>query len=619
MMPVKPKYMLKAPELLAPARDFACGKVAVDSGADAVYMAGPAFGAREAAGNSLHDIEQLANYAHLYYARVYLTLNTILYDNELEAARKLVYEAWNAGCDALIVQDMGLLEIDLPPIPLFASTQTHNSTPEKVKFLQDVGFERVILARELSLAQIAGIRQQTTVDLECFVHGALCVCYSGQCYLSQALTGRSANRGACAQPCRALYDLLDAKGQTIMKDKHLLSLRDLHAASHLEALMEAGISSFKIEGRLKGESYVKNIVALYRREMDRLLEGKSLESASSGKSIHLFAPDAERSFCRGFTDYFLHHRNPEMTSLHTGKAIGQKVGKVVGKVAGVNRSSYLYEGEPLHNGDGICFFDAQGVLHGANVNQVVTNAFQQKITLSTGTGPIRNASIYRNHDRVFELELQRNTKRIIAARLTFQANEKQIIITATDEDTVSAILTLSQCGSPAKNKQVATAAIKTQLEKSGNSIFEFTVIGIMQSPVFAYPLALLNGWRRELTDLLLQAREDRRKKSTSKRLPNHTPYPEKTVDYKANVANELARQFYTRHGTTVTAGAFEQKPVATAELMRTKYCIKYALGACQKYGGKAQAIKEPLYLLNNGKKLRLWFDCRHCEMVITQA
>ncbi|MDR1405979.1 MAG: U32 family peptidase [Prevotellaceae bacterium] len=600
---------MKSLELLAPARNAACGKAAIDNGADAVYIGGPQFGAREAAGNTMADVERLANYAHRFYARLYLTLNTVLYDDELPAARRLAHEAWNAGCDAIIVQDMGWLEMDLPPVPLFASTQTHNASPEKVKFLQDAGFRRVILARELSLAQIAEIRKHTGVELEFFIHGALCVCYSGQCYLSRALTGRSANRGACAQPCRAAYDLLSAGGQPLVRNKHLLSLRDLNLTGHLEALAAAGITSFKIEGRLKNESYVKNVVAHYRRQIDALLHGKSWAKTSSGSIVHAFEPAVERSFSRGFTDYFLNGRNAGMFSHDTGKATGQ----AVGSVTAVGKNEFTYAGEPLHNADGICFFDARGQLHGTNVNRIAGN----RVFVQNGEGLRRHATVYRNFDFAFEQLLERPSRRAVQVDVTFAPDREKIVITAVDEDNNRVSLTLPPCGEPAKNEPAAKRAVKTQLEKSGATVFDFRVTVAGGAPAFFYPASLLNRWRRALAELLLQEREAQRKRIIAPLRPNTVPCPEKEVDYRANVSNALAKKFYERHGALVRMPAFEQSPAAAAELMHTRYCIRHAIGACKKHGG-AITVKEPLYLLNNGKKLRLTFDCRHCRMLISE-
>ncbi|MDR3235916.1 MAG: U32 family peptidase [Prevotellaceae bacterium] len=596
-------------ELLAPARDVAVGKAAIDCGADAVYIAAPRFGAREAAGNAMTDVAQLVRYAHRYYARVYLTLNTILYDNELDAAQALITEACEAGIDAVIVQDMALLEMDLPPVPLFASTQMHNTTPEKVKFLQDAGFRRVILARELSLEQIVQIRAHTAVDLEFFVHGSLCVCYSGQCYLSAALARRSANRGACAQPCRNTYDLLDAAGHTLYKKKRLLSPSDLNLSGSLPALLEAGITSFKIEGRLKNESYVKNVVSYYRRQLDCAMTGGGYKKASSGSAAVLFTPNPERTFSRGFTDYFLHGRNAQITSFHTAKSTGQQAGTVT--AAGNGWFSYD-GGMELHSADGICFFDENYELCGTRVNAVEAG----KVFVQSTRGMHPDALFYRNYDHEFEKLLQKPVKRAIAARLSFIAGNGNIRMTAQDEDGVSVELLASHAFSAADHPEKANLNIKTQLEKSGNSLFDFRVVLLQNEPPCFFPLAALNQWRRELTARLEALREAQRPRRQAIIVRNAAPYPAAAVDYRANIANRLAEKFYIRHGVTSWQRNFERGQQAHAELMRTKYCIKYAIGACKKYGG-AKTVKEPLYLLNNGRKLKLTFDCARCQMIIS--
>ncbi len=588
-------------ELLAPARNFDGGKAAIDSGADAVYVAATRFGAREAAGNSPEEVERLVRYAHKFYAKTYLTLNTILYENELEDARRLAVAAYEMGCDALIVQDMALLEMDLPPIPLFASTQCHNDTPEKVKFLEDVGFRRVILARELSLSQIAAIRQYTAVDLESFVHGALCVCYSGQCYLSEALALRSANRGACAQPCRARYDLLDANGKVIVRNKHLLSLRDLNLTDYLQQLLQAGITSFKIEGRLKNESYIKNVVAHYRQSLDRLLNVKTAEAA--------FFPDPERSFSRGFTSYFIEGRKEKTGSLDTAKAKGKYVGEITSRTA----QWFTYKGkEALHAGDGICFFDTKGELQGTNVNKVEG----AKVWVQHGEILQHGMKIYRNYDYRFEKQLEHTTNaRLINASLKVRIAEKDIIITAKDEHGVEATLQWPQTGDLAANPEKALQNIRAQLEKTGNTAFSFTVQDITCNPVYFYPLGTINTWRRELITLLETEREKQRPREKALMVPNDTPYMETSLDYRANVANSLAEKFYRRHGVRQIAPAYEVQKPANATLMRTKHCIKFELDCCPKKGDK-KALQEPLYLYNNGQQLRLEFDCKNCEMHI---
>jgi collagenase-like PrtC family protease len=382
-------------ELLAPAKDLESGRAAINHGADAVYVGAPKFGARSAAGNSLDDIAKLIQYAHRYWAKVYVALNTILFDDELDEAQTIIRSISEAGADALIIQDMGLLELDLPPLPLFASTQTHNYSLKKIQFLEKVGFQRIILARELSLKQLKEIRANTRVELELFIHGALCVSFSGQCYMSQAIQGRSANRGVCAQMCRLPYTLTDNLGQVLENEKYLLSLKDLNLSEYLRDLIDTGISSFKIEGRLKDINYVKNITAFYRQRIDEILEtDSSLSSASSGRTIAEFQPDPSRTFNRGFTDHFFRRRNKDILSSQTPKSVGACLG-TVGKI---RRDHFLLETtEALHNGDGICFFDQQELLCGTNINKVEIN----KIYPSELKGIEEGTMIYRNYDHQF--------------------------------------------------------------------------------------------------------------------------------------------------------------------------------------------------------------------------
>ncbi|MDR3183878.1 MAG: U32 family peptidase [Prevotellaceae bacterium] len=595
-------------ELLSPAKDYHVGKAAIDCGADAVYIAAQRFGAREAAGNAMADIERLIRYAHRYYAKVYLALNTMLYDHELEAARTLAVEAWQAGIDAVIVQDMALLEMNLPPVPLFASTQTHNATPEKVKFLQDVGFRRVILARELSLEQIRRIRQCTEVDLEFFVHGALCVCYSGQCYLSEALTGRSANRGACAQPCRNTYDLLDATGRVLVKDKHLLSPLDLNLSRSLPELLQAGVTSFKIEGRLKNESYVKNTVSHYRQQLDALLTGTLYKKASSGSVAHFFTPNPASTFSRGFTGYFLHGRPNRLASFHTAKAVGEEIGVVTA----LHPGHLYYKGSAvLHNADGLCFFDRRDRLCGTKVNKVEG----EKVFVQSTQGLQVGAVLYRNYDHAFEKQLQHPAMRTIAVDLWFTATASHIRLAARDEDGVEAELSVFDSFSPAGDLGKINRGIAAQLEKTGNTIFKVRRITLQNDPAYFFPVSTLNQWRRDLLALLETAREQQRQRPQAVLEPNAVPYPDATVDYRANVANALAQQFYARHGVAVAAPAFETAHPQEAHYMRTKYCLKHELGYCPKQN-PGKALPEPLFLLNNGRKIELAFDCKNCEMAL---
>ncbi|SDD01796.1 peptidase U32 family protein [Williamwhitmania taraxaci] len=596
-------------ELLAPAKDYQTGVAAINCGADAVYIGGPKFGARAAVGNSIADIEKLATYAHRYSSKVYLVINTLLYENEVAQAVALAHQAWNSGIDALIIQDFGLLETALPPIPLFASTQTNNTTPEKGKFLENAGFSRVILARELNLKQIAEIRQATSVPLESFVHGALCVSYSGQCYLSQALTGRSANRGACAQPCRMAYNLIDDKGNRIEKNQHLLSLRDLNLTNHIEELAKAGISSFKIEGRLKDEGYVKNTVRHYRSVIDKIIENnESFAKASSGNPTTNFTPDLERSFSRGFTNYFLDSRK-EMASRFTPKSVGKRIGLVTG----IEASSFkINTTERLSNGDGICFFVNQQLL-GTNINQVEGN----RIFPNSMEGITKGIEVFRNFDKAFNDSLSREVSRKVNATITL-GMESGLTITAIDEDGIAASITIGEETTPSTNPEKATQTWIDQLSKGGDSMFNISGVSIEPTPAPFLPVGRINALRRELLNALEEQRVKNYYRETKQHIPTQHPYPEKELMFSGNVVNSYARRFFERHGSKVLQDGYELIPSNAGDtVMTTKYCLRYELGDCLKdRAPKEIQLPAKLFLENNGKRLALEFDCPRCEMKI---
>ncbi|MDR0661610.1 MAG: U32 family peptidase [Prevotellaceae bacterium] len=598
-------------ELLSPAKNADYGIAAINHGADAVYIAAQKFGAREVAGNSMADVERLAAYAHRYYAKVYLALNTIIYEQELEEARNIAIQAHNIGCDALIIQDMALLEMGLPPIPLHASTQTNNLDAEKVKFLENVGFTRVILGRELSMQEIAAIHEQTNVELEGFVHGALCVSHSGQCYLSQAIANRSANRGACAQPCRSAYDLHDAKGKLLLKNRHLLSLSDFNLSDKLEDLYKAGISSFKMEGRLKDLTYVKNITAYYRRQLDRLIaKYPDVRKSSSGDSYFNFDPKPGLSFNRGFTSYFIDGKQKKMASLNTPKHKGEELGKVVE----IGNTWFKIAGNiEVNNGDGICFFDRSEILKGTKVNRVEKGRIYPLSMEDIGLG----VEVFRNYNHAFEKRMSGITaRRFIYADLLFKANEKEITITATDEDGISVDIKEPQLGEIAKNEEMALQSLKENLSKSGDSIFMFTP-AITSDKVYFYPHAVVNAWRRQLAEKLEQARLVSHKIEKYAIEPNSIAYPSASLSYFGNIANSLARKFYERHGLKDIGDAFELNPDTEGVLMTTHYCIRRELGICTICTkGKVAGNAESLYLYNNGKRLRVDFDCERCGMTI---
>jgi putative protease len=597
---------MKIIELLAPARDRESGEAAIGHGADAVYIGGSKFGAREAAGNSFADIERLCKYAHGYFAKVYLTLNTVLYDNELEQARAMVCRAYSAGCDAVIVQDMALLEMDLPPIPLFASTQTDNCLPEKIKFLQDSGFARVILARELSIKQIAEIRKSTTIELESFVHGSLCVSYSGRCYLSEMLAGRSANRGRCAQMCRLPFDLYSAQGLKIVSDRHLLSLKDLNMSDHLEDLMAAGITSFKIEGRLKDLSYVKNITAYYRKCIDKILDKlDDYKKSSSGRVNLFFEPDVERSFSRGFTTFFAQDRKQ---GLSAGTA--KSTGKFCGTVVSVAKRSFVIDGvdSPV-NGDGICFFDNSGKLHGTRVNRVNGNS----ITPLSMENISRGTKIFRNSDRLFDKVLAgKSAGRKIQADVSVEVFETAIQIIATDEDGICVEVSFPHSAENAVDSDKMQKTIVEQFGKTGNDIFDFRI----NCPVCEYffSVSTVNAWRRQLICLLEKERQNQYPKRESAIIRSCVPYITEEIDFTSNVSNSLAERFYRRHMVRTIEKAVESGTVPS-HLMYNKYCIKFELGMCPVKQGAQKSGN--LFLAYSNKKLKLSFDCVKCEMYVS--
>jgi Collagenase and related proteases len=606
---------MKPLELLAPAKDLHTGIAAINCGADAIYIGGPQFGARAAVGNTMRDIQKLTTYAHRYFAKVYMVLNTILYDKEIPEAILLAHQAWDSNVDALIIQDFGMLETTLPPIPLFASTQTNNTTPEKIQFLEDAGFSRVILARELNLKQIKEIKQSTNIDLEFFIHGALCVSYSGQCYLSQALTGRSANRGVCAQSCRMAYNLLDEKGKKLRENKHLLSLKDLNLSDHLPQLIEAGITSFKIEGRLKDETYIKNNVSYYRQLLDNFLtSNRTFHKASSGIVELPFTPDPERSFSRGFTSYFVEHRNL-MASMDTPKSVGKRIGTV----SNVDGHSFTINTQiPIANGDGICFILPNGILKGTNINKVENNRIYPNIIEDILEGMV----IYKNFDRKFTLQLENSVERKIEATVSISETEKGIVITAIDEDRIKVSIPISidkmeKANNPKKTFKTWTE----QLSKGGDSIFRIKNIDFDVTELPFMPISGINQLRRDLLSQLVDTRLTTYKRVEKKMILTSHPYPDSELGYQGNVLNSMAKQFYERHGTKVVQQAYEVNiPTAGDLVMTTKYCLRYELGDClQNRAPENKQLPTSLFLENNGRKLALEFDCNHCEMKIKLA
>ncbi len=608
-------------ELLAPARDIHIGIAAIDCGADAVYIAGPQFGARQAASNSIEDIRELCSYAHRFGARIFVALNTILYDDELEAAFQQILEVQNAGADALIIQDLAIIRMaELHPdeirIPLHASTQCAIRTPQQAAFLEGLGFSRLILERELSLEQIREIRAAVSCELEFFVHGALCVCYSGQCYLSEKIAGRSANRGACIQACRSRYDLVDSDGKLLVRDKAMLSLKDYNLKAHIAELAEAGISSFKIEGRLKNESYVKNVVRDYSLALDSLCGKMPFERASFGKVYGGFAPDTYKTFNRDYTSLFIDGRRGKWAAMDAAKSMGE----YIGEVSDWNGTSIILKLANrqivLNNGDGFCFVAKNGDVVGFRGDVCTGNKVQCKRV----EGLFKGAKIYRNVNIAFERELERQAcTRLLAVKiaLNFEFNgswKVQVLAKSEDRRCVSHIFEAGE--QSANNRERMAEILKTQICKSSGD-YIFSLESLKENCELPFMTAsFLNGIRRQMAALLDSQPCGKKEILLRKALKASVDVPAKEVNYKFNIANKYARAVYSEAGAQKIEEAYELSHCSSAELMRSKYCIRYELGLCPKHNG-AKAVK-PLFLLNNGRRFALHFDCRNCEMVVSE-
>ncbi len=599
-------------ELLAPAKNLETGKAAINYGADAVYIGAPKFGARAAVGNSLEDIGELVKYAHQYWAKVFITMNTILYDNELKEAEALIHKLYKLGVDALIVQDMAILEMDLPPIELHASTQTHNFDLERIQFLEKAGFKRIILARELSLEQIKEIRANTTVDLEYFVNGALCVCLSGQCYFSHAITGRSANRGECSQACRMQYDLQDADGNVLAKDKHLLSMKDLNLSNEISDIVDAGICSLKIEGRLKDISYIKNITSHYSQKLDQCLDkNNNLERASSGQVITNFEADPERTFNRGFTPYFFKGRVPEIANFFSPKALGKEIGKIVA----VRKDHFIVKSKfPIHNGDGLCFFNKSKLLKGIQVNGVKGDQIYPNDMSMVCDG----VTLYRNNDHEFAKELKQDKSiRKISIDIHFEQLGQQYFLHITDENDNTVSSSLDDVSELAKNADMAKANIKKQLSKLGDSIYSLNSIQLDLNDTPFIQAKLLNELRRKTLENLSKTRVELAEKEQTRPLISHPKYYADKITYMGNVSNCKAEDFYKKCGVENIEKAFElQKDFDGKTLMVTKHCLRYEFGKCPKLVKSIDNKPGPLYLVDNNRKYSLEFNCQRCEMKV---
>ena len=613
-------------ELLAPARNAAIGHQAVLHGADAVYIGGPAFGARHGAGNDIRDIADLVEFAHRFHVRIYVALNTILSESELEPARKLAWQCWEAGVDALIVQDMGLLELDLPPIDLHASTQCDIRTADKARFLAEAGFSQLILARELSLGEISQIRAAVPEDvvLEHFIHGALCVAYSGQCYISHAQTGRSANRGDCSQACRLPYTLKDQRGHVVAFDKHLLSLKDNNQSNNLRALLDAGIRSFKIEGRYKDAAYVKNVTGHYRSLIDEILtERIELRPLSSGSTKLLFAPDPEKTFHRGATDYFSRGRQPDIGAFDTPGFVGLPLGTV--RRIGPDWLE-LDACQTLANGDGVTYMHQRQVV-GFQINRAeLLDDSGWRIHPNTPVTELPGLHcgllISRNRDHVWEQTLSKtSSERRIPVDAYFYDQDVGFTLRLTDSDGIVVSASIPAEHQVARNPEQAEGRLRQQLDRFGDSEFMLRDVVVAWQQAWFVPPSLINELRREAVAQLQRARLAGypRPNRRSAVMPP-TPYPELTITYLGNVYNSAARRFYERHGVRLVEAAFEAHQERNdVSLMITKHCLRFSFSLCPKQakgidGVQGQIRAEPMTLIEGNNSYRLEFDCKACEM-----
>ena len=607
--------MKKKVEILAPAKNLIQGMAAINAGADAVYIGAPAFGARTNATNSLEDITEMVRYAHLFKAQVFVVINTILYDNELEICKKLIYQLYNIGVDALIIQDMAIMEMELPPIVIHASTQANNRDPKHVKFLKDAGMKRVVLARELNLDQIKEISEATDVELEFFVSGALCVSFSGNCYMSIAGGERSANRGSCAQNCRLPYNLTDGTGKTLIANSHLLSIKDLDLSDQLPNLIEAGITSFKIEGRLKDMVYVKNNTSYLRKRLDAFLENNEhFQKASSGKTFYNFEPEMDRSFNRGYTDYFVNKRKERIGNWESPKSQGQ----LIGKLLEIKANGYVIENyEKLNNGDGLFFINENNEADGVQINIIVNDVVVPNTFKPLPAGTV----IYRNSDAEFNkmVEQENSVVRKISVSLHFTETSDGFQLLAIDEDGHKSVQTLPTNKELAKSQDSVIPNIKKNLAKTGNTPFIVDNLEVEFTNNWFLPISKVNEIRREVLEQLIDIRINEYHREEFQIVKTDHDYPVKKLDFMYNVSNKMARAFYKRHGVTEIEKAFElQWDPGKARVMTTKYCVKYELGKCARFQRDTMGEKlvEPLTLKHGENEYKLKFNCKPCEMEI---
>ena len=600
-------------ELLAPAKDYDTAVDVIDCGADAVYIGAGKFGARHSATNSVEDIARVVEYAHRYGVKVYATLNTLLYDNELDAAKEQAKQLIKAGIDALIVQDMAYWKMDLP-IPLHASTQTNCVTPEKVKFFEEMGFERAILERSLSKSEIAAIRKATSIELEAFVHGAICVSQSGRCFFSRSTSERSGNRGECSQPCRLEYDLCNDQGEVIIKSKHLLSVRDLDLSARLGEMIDLGITSFKIEGRLKDRTYVRNIVSLYRQLLDReIAKRNDVDRSSVGRSVVEFEPNASRTFTRGAGEYFFDSKCRGVASFDTPKAMGEKIGKIV---KADRRGIVLDRKHDLTTGDGVCFI-SNGALVGTNVVGVEG----ERVQLNRYDGVAVGVELFRNYNRLFSQAVERSrVKRTIAVDLNLKFSKNKITLTATDETGCEGSATTPYTFEAVRDVAKSEEALRRQLSRTGDTIFEVRDITIEN--IGFVPMSLIAELRRETLYALESNRLAEHNfgliatsiKDAEARCERKAQYPSKVLTPQDNVTNHLAREFYAECGVEEIAEGLDcHTSTAGEQVIISDYCIRREIGECLL---ERPRLKGDLYLVRGTKKYRLSFDCKACQMKV---
>ncbi|MGL4717941.1 MAG: peptidase U32 family protein [Kluyvera intermedia] len=608
-------------ELLSPARDTAIAREAILHGADAVYIGGPGFGARHNASNSLQDIAELVPFAHRYGAKIFITLNTILHDDELEPAQQLITRLYETGVDALIVQDMGILQLDIPPIELHASTQCDIRSVEKAKFLSDVGFSQIVLARELNLSQIKAIHDATDATIEFFIHGALCVAYSGQCNISHAQTGRSANRGDCSQACRLPYTLKDDQGRVVAFEKHLLSMKDNDQTANLGALIDAGVRSFKIEGRYKDMSYVKNITAHYRQMLDSLIEARGgFMRSSAGRTEHFFVPSTDKTFHRGSTDYFVNERQMNIGAFDSPKFVGLPVGEVLK----VNKDTLDVEvTEPLANGDGLNVLIKREVVgfRANTVEKIGHNRYRVKPNeMPADLYKVRpNQVLNRNLDHNWQQALLKtSSERRVAVDIALSGWQEQLILTLTSEDGVCVTHTLDGEFAAANNAEKALQQLQDGASKLGQTLYYARDVDVMLPEALFVPNSMLNQLRRETVEMLDKARLEGYRRGQRKAVANPPPvYPDSHLSFLANVYNHKAREFYQRYGVQLIDAAYEaHQEKGEVPVMITKHCLRFAFNLCPKQAkGSIKSWKAtPMQLINGDEVLTLKFDCRPCEM-----